>query len=107
MVSEPAKFPTRRLRDAGATQAEITELQLAFARSDEVYQAEFANAFLGKSKVDVLVWLQDARSEGLVTVEATETPDEIEAASVRSKQKREAEANATIATGNEESEGEA
>lgn len=92
-------FPTRRLRDAGATGAEITELHAAFARSDEVYQKSFADSFLGKSKVEVLVWLEDARRDKFISEEATNTADEPKDETKKSK--REAGANATVSNGNE------
>lgn len=98
-MSEPAKFPTRRLRDAGATSAEIDELHAAFARSDEVYKQQFANSFIGKSKVEVRVWLEDARTDKFVSEEATSTAD---ASSAEPKRRgREPETNATVLTGNE------
>lgn len=100
-MSEAIKFPVRRLRDAGATNAEIVELQLAFARSDAVHQREFTERFKGKSKIDVQVWLEDARGDlNLVSADATETQNE----PVTEKPKREtkSKANASVITGNED-----
>jgi hypothetical protein len=104
-MSEPAKFPVRRLRDAGATNAEIEELNRAFVRSDEVYQAEFAKSFLGKSKVEVIVWLEDARRDLLVSEDATNDVDIHESDEPQEKRfRREPEPTASITNGNEDDE---
>lgn len=97
-MSEPIKFPTRRLKDAGATAAEIQELHMQFARSDAVYQKQFVSQFVDKSKIEVQVWIEDARLDGTIPTTATNTPDPEADKPKRDRTKT----NASVHTGNED-----